>query len=404
MASWLVAYGDANYRLSVQRLVASAARHGVECCRPWDREALERTTFYALHHGLLDAPRGSGYWLWKPFIVLDTLRQMAAGDLLIYADAGMDIVADLAPLFDICRTRADILLFAGHYDDVGAPGPNICSKWTKRDCFVGLDCDASRYGDARMVDASLLVVRKTPRTVAFVREWLLWCCQRPLLSDDANVCGLPDGPGFVAHRHDQSILSLLAVREDLELFRHPSQYGNHLKLAPWRVEGEWIQRPYDAQPPYHNSPYGTLVHHHRGELGGLRVDLVERLQAPRELVFLAWSRPETLCKCTPLGRRVLSAEIDVRTGGQYRVAIGSAQADRAFLDGTYLEVDPPSRLVYSWPWDTQVTVDFLAIAPDTTQVTLSHGPFAHEPLWAAHVRWWQEFVRILACDLAQTPA
>jgi hypothetical protein len=216
-----------------------------------------------MHKRVLDLRRGSGYWLWKPFIIKETLKEMSPGDVLIYSDSGIEIVADVSPLISLCLQRGHILLFDGHYDDVGAPGPNVCGRWTKRDCFVFMDCDSPRFHQARMLDASLLVLPKTAAAEAFIREWLLYCCQPCLLTDRPNVCGLPNLPEFIEHRFDQSILSLLAIRDGIESFRHPSQYGNHLKGDSFRQAGEWTRFPYGSKGVYHNSPYGTLLDHHR---------------------------------------------------------------------------------------------------------------------------------------------
>jgi len=41
---------------------------------------------------------------------------------------------------------------------------------TKRDCFVLMDCDEPRYHEAPMLDASLVVLRKTERSLEFVRR------------------------------------------------------------------------------------------------------------------------------------------------------------------------------------------------------------------------------------------
>ena len=46
------------------------------------------------------APRGAGFWLWKPWLVLRQLQKMAEGELLLYTDAGMLFVGDVAGLLE----------------------------------------------------------------------------------------------------------------------------------------------------------------------------------------------------------------------------------------------------------------------------------------------------------------
>jgi hypothetical protein len=96
-----------------------------------------------------------------------------------------------------------------------------------------------------------------------VRDWLAYACEDELITDSPNRLGLPNLPGFVDHRHDQSILSLLAAREALELFRHPSQMGNHAKRGELLVVGEPLFRQWGAHGIFENSVYPTLLYRHR---------------------------------------------------------------------------------------------------------------------------------------------
>jgi uncharacterized protein YndB with AHSA1/START domain len=72
--------------------------------------------------------------------------------------------------------------------------------------------------------------------------------------------------------------------------------------------------------------------------------------APVRLVFEAWTKPELfklwwVPKSTPMP--LLSCDMDVRTGGGYRLAFGHDAANAMAFFGKYLEVTPPSRLVWS---------------------------------------------------------
>jgi uncharacterized protein YndB with AHSA1/START domain len=72
--------------------------------------------------------------------------------------------------------------------------------------------------------------------------------------------------------------------------------------------------------------------------------------APARLVFDAWTKPELFrLWWAPKSRGVplLSCEMDVRTGGGYRLAFGHDAANAMAFFGKYLEVTPPSRLVWT---------------------------------------------------------
>jgi len=68
---------------------------------------------------------------------------------------------------------------------------------------------------------------------------------------------------------------------------------------------------------------------------------------PARIVFEAWTKPELFKRWwapRSMGMSLRSCEMDVRVGGKYRLEFeGHAMA----FFGTYLEVTPPSRLVWT---------------------------------------------------------
>jgi uncharacterized protein YndB with AHSA1/START domain len=72
--------------------------------------------------------------------------------------------------------------------------------------------------------------------------------------------------------------------------------------------------------------------------------------APARIVFEAWTKPE-LCKRwwapKSMGAPLLSCEMDVRTGGKYRLEFGQDASNSWAFFGKYIEVIPNSRLVWT---------------------------------------------------------
>jgi len=71
---------------------------------------------------------------------------------------------------------------------------------------------------------------------------------------------------------------------------------------------------------------------------------------PARLVFEAWTKPELfkrwwIPKSFPVS--LLSCEMDVRVGGGYRLLFGNGDAEPKPFFGKYIEVTPPSRLVWT---------------------------------------------------------
>lgn len=254
MKKYLISYASSEFYESQKRLNASALQFGVDKVSSFNNNFLMKTEFYKNNKHILKLRRGSGYWLWKPFIILDYLNQIDDGDLLIYADSGIEVVADLAPLIELCIKQQGILLFKVH-------GGHPNRKWTKRDCFALMNCDTEYYWNAEQVNASFQIYLKNTASIKFLQDYLYYCQQINILTDLPNISRLDNHPEFVDHRHDQSVLSLLAVKNNIETFRDPCQWGNHLKLPEFRIANEWLSMPYSESCL--NSAYPTILNHHR---------------------------------------------------------------------------------------------------------------------------------------------
>ena len=121
-----------------------------------------------------------------------------------------------------------------------------------------------------------------------------------------------------------------------------------------------------------------------------QVEIVRTIDAPREEVFRAWTDPEQLRRWWGPGEfRCPEAEVDLRPGGSYRLVMQPAAGDPFVLVGTYQEVEPPARLVYTWRWATGpaadgseslVTVEFRDRGA-STELALTHSDFpaSHGP-------------------------
>ncbi len=221
MRKILINYADLKYFES-QKLNAQTGLDigGFDMALTLQRRNLD-AEFCARHQAILSQPRGAGYWLWKPYIILKTLQHVLQdGDVLFYSDSGAFFTHDAAPVIDICLSHAEkpILLFS-----LGAEMTN--RNWTKRDCFHYMDADGL-YLDQPQILSGFIVCQKNRYAMEFFAEWLRYAQDARILTDAPNQCGLPNYPGFVEHRHDQSILSLLGRREQIAVVPDISQWGN----------------------------------------------------------------------------------------------------------------------------------------------------------------------------------
>jgi uncharacterized protein YndB with AHSA1/START domain len=141
-----------------------------------------------------------------------------------------------------------------------------------------------------------------------------------------------------------------------------------------------------------------------------RVLKIERVfDAPRDLVFKAWTEPEQLAKWFgPRGFNSTVQKIDLRLGGQSRIHMVSAENDTWF-QGVYREIDPPKRLVIAMNWvnaqgkptspETTLTLMFDDVG-GKTRLTLHHAIFESTTARNQHQNGWNSSLDRLAEHLA----
>ena len=126
--------------------------------------------------------------------------------------------------------------------------------------------------------------------------------------------------------------------------------------------------------------------------------LKKRLKAQPAQVFSAWTDPEKIIHWfgpheTEAGS--VHAKTDVRTGGSYRVSFKTEDGEYHEVGGTYREVVPDRRLVFTWAWhstperESLVTVQ---VKPDGagTLLTFHHEQFFDETARDNHERGWTD--------------
>ena len=132
--------------------------------------------------------------------------------------------------------------------------------------------------------------------------------------------------------------------------------------------------------------------------GELALGMKRVVRAPASAVFRACTQPEELAKWWgPRGFTTPAIDIDLRVGGRYRFAMKPPEGDLFHLTGEFREVDPPSRLAYTFVWEppdpddreTLVTLSFRDM-DGSTEVSFTQGVFATEARRALHEQGWTE--------------
>lgn len=127
----------------------------------------------------------------------------------------------------------------------------------------------------------------------------------------------------------------------------------------------------------------------------LELTISRTIPAPREAVFAAWLSPETLAKfmTTPMGGSAPTrVSNDPVKGGRFSIVMMNGDKEIPHA-GTYLEIDPHSRLIFTWesPYsldDSVVTIDLAEPSPGKTDLTLRHVKFRSEEAREGHKQGW----------------
>jgi hypothetical protein len=225
MKTHLVIFGTENYKNTISSLLKSSKDYFTNT-HVFGVEDIDET-FRLKNLNILSQGRGAGYWLWKPYFIFKVLSEIDMGDALFYVDAGNIFLNNPSFLFDKLIDN-DIILFDNRDGmNDGNPPPN--KDWTKKDTFSIMGLDNDHCINSPHVNASYQVYKKTLKTIDFVSELLEWSQNENILTDIPNITG-ENYPTFKDHRHDQSVLSLMACKYNLKLEIDPSEWGNKCGL------------------------------------------------------------------------------------------------------------------------------------------------------------------------------
>ena len=155
----------------------------------------------------LSRTRGYGYWSWKPMIIADMLLRCELGDDVVYADAGCGISVTPAARQAFGDWMGAVTTHPTHR--LAFQMSHREDEYTKADVFEALECTDVEYKHSGQHIATIQILTNTLDNRRFVAQWLRCCVINNfrLVSDYPSMT--PNPPVFKAHRHDQSIVSLL---------------------------------------------------------------------------------------------------------------------------------------------------------------------------------------------------
>ena len=152
---------------------------------------------------------GFGFWSWKPYIIHRHLASLPEGDILLYLDAGFSMNVEGRARFLGYVERAAAHPAGWLAFEAGASQ----GAYTKRSLLQALAADDEMTRSLPMLQSGCQFILVRPGNLRLVARWYELMRQRHLIDDSPA----PDGvPGFIAHRHDQSVFSILAHRHGVD--------------------------------------------------------------------------------------------------------------------------------------------------------------------------------------------
>lgn len=239
-----LSFADARFAPAAKALCTSALGVGFASAVVRSHDDLD-DAFRQTHAAILSAPRGAGYWLWKPQIILQELDRIPEGEVLCYCDAGRSAYYRFTRLPErlVEKTSRHGFLLGAAVAQHGA-----MSRWTKRDAFILTGMDRPDIAARTPIQATWSFWTNCTAARDFLRLWLEACKDPRALTDQPNELG-ENYPDFQDHRHDQALLSLIAYRENAPCLDYSARgLFQLLKLRPQSgLAHHFLKRIEDAE-------------------------------------------------------------------------------------------------------------------------------------------------------------
>ena len=166
--------------------------------------------------------RGYGYWFWKPFLILDIMKNLQEGDIIHYLDIGCHLQLDGIDRFreylDIVENNNKGILAFQYYSLKENLNLNINFplreefKYTKADLLDFFSViDNKEITNTPQFWAGNFFIKKNDFTINFLNTWLNTIILNPnLINDTPSI--KKNFEGFIENRHDQSVFSILCKK------------------------------------------------------------------------------------------------------------------------------------------------------------------------------------------------
>jgi hypothetical protein len=191
-------------------------------------------------------PRGYGYWIWKPYIILKTLNEINNNDYLLYLDCGCELN------FNAKNSFAKYIDHLKTNDIIGTLASSTDITYTKSDLIHYLNMQNNDLLKDYHMQAGVVFMKKTQNIVNMYSEIYNIALSDNYKYIDDSLSIIENNSAFIEHRHDQSIFNLLVKKYGL--------YNNLLDPIPNNID-ESVKKYWSDYPILciRNKSYNSIV-------------------------------------------------------------------------------------------------------------------------------------------------
>jgi hypothetical protein len=154
---------------------------------------------------------GSGFWLWKSYIIFKKLLEINENDILCYNDSKYIWTTDVRKLEKDILTNNHI----GGYINRPNGHTHVEKQWSKSDAYILMNIPNNEVGyniiNSPQFWGGFVLLRKQFKSIRFVGEWLTYAQDDRIITDNPSYITQNDKT-FRGNRHDQTIFSLLCKK------------------------------------------------------------------------------------------------------------------------------------------------------------------------------------------------
>lgn len=253
MKKKFITYGSNAFLQSAKRIVEEAKSLNIF-------DETQRYKYSDLPYALKSSPlfldkKKGGHWIWKAYVIFDSLSKLNNGDILVYVDCGSEVKNTTGWKSQFEKLKDSDAVFFQYRDDKNygwkAFNPSLTDDpklkyWTKKsviDHFQNLFEYDDEWLEKNKLWAGFIILKKTPETTQLVKDWLDLMIYRPDLVTDPLIFERDNQlEGFASHRYDQTILSAVVryykKKINIEITDEESEgeYPNQVVKASRRVD------------------------------------------------------------------------------------------------------------------------------------------------------------------------